>query len=443
MLFSVFQLNMFIEVFCAAFSLVGLLSVALFAQPARQSASWYRRSVTLMFIFNTVFSLADAAANISRGQLSGLGWYGTHVGNALTYVAIFLLSGAFTSYIITRLGAERSLGWWGSSVWVLSAVGVALTLSGLFYVIDPMTNIYHRTQYFWISQALGVFIETGNLIILIRRRRAIPTQTFISAILYIVLPTAALIAQMFLYGIALAQIATTVSLMIMFIDLQMFLAQDMARQQEALAQQERQLSDSRIQIMVSQIQPHFLYNTLDAIYYLCGKDQTRAREAISRFSDYLRTNLRSLSTTTPVAFTTELEHVKNYLELEQMSSDDTINFELDIQATNFMLPSLSLQPLVENAVKHGVTKQLNGGTITLRTREQPSCFEVIVEDDGVGFDPDAVFDDSRPHVGMQNVRQRLESMCGGSLVVTSEPGKGTRAVVTIPRRGVEDDRNRS
>ena len=141
-----------------------------------------------------------------------------------------------------------------------------------------------------------------------------------------------------------------------------------------------------------------------------------------------------MRTTTPVPFATELDHVKNYLELEQMSSDDTINFVLDVQTTNFMLPALSLQPLVENAVKHGVTKQLNGGTITLRTRELNDCFEVTVEDDGVGFNPEAALDDGRPHVGMQNVRQRLDSMCGGKLIVSSEPGKGTKAVVTIPRK---------
>ncbi len=270
--------------------------------------------------------------------------------------------------------------------------------------------------------------------VLIAKRKAISRATFITMVMYILLPAASLVAQMYVYGLSLTQMATTAGLMILFIDLQTFLAQNMAEQQEALAEQERQLTDSRVQIMVSQIQPHFLYNTLDAIYYLCGKDAIRAREAISRFSDYLRANLRSLRTTTPVPFATELDHVKNYLELEQMSSDDTINFVLDVQTTNFMLPALSLQPLVENAVKHGVTKQLNGGTITLRTRELNDCFEVTVEDDGVGFDPEAALNDGRPHVGMQNVRQRLDSMCGGKLVVSSEPGKGTKAVVTIPRK---------
>ncbi len=434
MLFSVFQVNVFVEAFCALFSLVGIFCIGMFAQPAQRSAHWYRRSVSLMFVFNMVCAVSDAVAGICRGQLTTTGWYGTHVGNALSYASLFLLSGAFTSYLCARLEDDGELGRWSAVVWAVCAVGISLTLSGLFYIIDPATNLYHRTQYFWVSQALGLGVEFGNLIVLIAKRKAISRATFITMVMYILLPAASLVAQMYVYGLSLTQMATTAGLMILFIDLQTFLAQNMAEQQEALAEQERQLTDSRVQIMVSQIQPHFLYNTLDAIYYLCGKDAIRAREAISRFSDYLRANLRSLRTTTPVPFATELDHVKNYLELEQMSSDDTINFVLDVQTTNFMLPALSLQPLVENAVKHGVTKQLNGGTITLRTRELNDCFEVTVEDDGVGFDPEAALNDGRPHVGMQNVRQRLDSMCGGKLVVSSEPGKGTKAVVTIPRK---------
>ena len=101
-----------------------------------------------------------------------------------------------------------------------------------------------------------------------------------------------------------------------------------------------------------------------------------------------------------------------------------------------MLPALSLQPVVENAVKHGVTKKPEGGTITLRTREYDDHFEVTVEDDGVGFDTSAPEDTSRPHVGMQNVRERLKNMCGGTLEVTSEPGVGTVVTIKVPRGGV-------
>ena len=435
MLFSIYDINVVLGIWCAAFSIVGLFCIVLFSQPAQRSASWYRRNISLMFVFNMVAALSDSVAAISRGVMSPAGVLGTHLGIALTFSSLFLLAGAFTSYLCARIEpVGKRLDWWGSIVWGICGVGVALTVAGLFYTVDPATNYYALSDKFWISQLLAITIQLGNLIVLLVNVKKVNSQTFLSMLICILLSGASLFAQLFVEGLNVVQLAMTASLMIMFVDLQTFLAQNMSQQQDALAQRERELSDSRVQIMVSQIQPHFLYNTLDSIYYLCGKDATRAREAVSRFADYLRMNVRSLRTSEPVPFTTELDHVLNYIELEKMSSDDTINFEQDIQATNFSLPALSLQPLVENAVKHGVTKKPEGGTITLRTREYPDYFEVSVADDGVGFDTSKPFDESRPHVGMQNVRHRLEAMCGGTLTVTSEPGSGTTSTIRIPRR---------
>lgn len=434
MLFSIYDINVVLGIWCAAFSIVGLFCIVLFSQPAQRSASWYRRNISLMFIFNMVAALSDSVAAISRGVMSTEGWIGTHAGIALTISSMFLLAGAFTSYLCARLEPSGDrLDWWGSTVWAICGVGVALAVAGLFFTVDPATNYYALSDKFWISQLLAIIVQFGNLCVLVANRSKVNAQTFYSMLICILLSTASLFAQLFVSGLNVVQLAMTASLMIMFVDLQTYLAQNMTLQQDALARRERELSDSRVQIMVSQIQPHFLYNTLDSIYYLCGKDPARAREAVSRFADYLRMNVRSLRTTAPVPFTTELDHVLNYVELEKMSSDDTINFEQDIQTTNFMLPALSLQPLVENAVKHGVTKRLEGGTITLRTREYDDRFEVIVEDDGVGFDTSVPVDESRPHVGVQNVRQRLEAMCKGTLEVTSEPGVGTTAKIIVPR----------
>ena len=433
-LFSIYDINVVLGIWCAAFSTVGLFCILLFSQPAQRSAGWYRRSISFMFVFNMIAALSNSVAAISRGVMTMQGWIGVHLGISLTFSSFFLLAGAFTSYLCARLEPTgNDLDWWGSLVWAICGVGVALTLAGLFYTVDPTTNYYTYSNMFWVSQLITIIIQIGNLCILIWKRRGVNTQTFFSMLACILLSTASLFAQIFIDGLNVIQLAMTASLMILFVDLQTFLAQNMAIQQDALAQRERELSDSRVQIMVSQIQPHFLYNTLDSIYYLCGKDPSRAREAVSRFADYLRMNVRSLGTTSPVPFTTELDHVLNYIELEKMSSDDTINFEQDIQTTNFMLPALSLQPVVENAVKHGVTKKPEGGTITLRTREHEDYYEVTVEDDGVGFDTSAPMDDSRPHVGMQNVRHRLETMCKGSLEVTSKPGVGTTATIKVPR----------
>ena len=189
--------------------------------------------------------------------------------------------------------------------------------------------------------------------------------------------------------------------------------------------------------MVSQIQPHFLYNSLTSIAMLCTKDPKRARTATINFADYLRGNMNSLKERNPVPFKQELAHLKKYLMLEEMRFGDLLHIEYDIQCSDFLIPQLSVQPLVENAVKHGVGMKEDGGTVTISTRETDDSYLVEVRDDGVGFDPSVPKNDGRSHVGMENVRSRLKEMVNGRVEITSEPGKGTTAVIIIPKEETE------
>jgi sensor histidine kinase YesM len=198
---------------------------------------------------------------------------------------------------------------------------------------------------------------------------------------------------------------------------------------------QKDLYDAKVQIMVSQIRPHFMYNALTSIAMMCELDPMTAKKATIAFADYLRGNMDSLKQTRPVPFETELEHLKNYLYIEKLRFDYLLNIEYDIQATGFELPLLSIQPLVENAVKHGVGMKKGGGTVKIASAETDSAFEVIVSDDGVGFDVNAPKkDDGRSHVGMENTKRRLKEMCKADIVITSEVGKGTTARVIIPKK---------
>lgn len=194
-----------------------------------------------------------------------------------------------------------------------------------------------------------------------------------------------------------------------------------------------ELADSRISIMLSQIQPHFLYNSLNTIYYLCDKDPQAAKKAISDFSDYLRGSMDSLTRRTPIPFYKELQHVRKYLTLEKMRFEDRLEIEWDIQTEGFMIPALTVQPLVENAVKHGVCQLEEGGIVKISTRDCVDHFEVEIIDNGAGFDVNEVKNDGKSHVGIENVRSRLWKMCQAELEITSEKGKGTSAVIRIPK----------
>lgn len=190
------------------------------------------------------------------------------------------------------------------------------------------------------------------------------------------------------------------------------------------------LEKSRTAITLSQIQPHFLYNSLGAIRELCRQNPEEAREALGIFVTYLRGNMDALKSQRPIHFSKELEHIRTYLYLEQMRFGDDLKVEYDIQDLDFFLPPLTVQPLVENAVKHGICGKEEGGTVTLTTCRQKNQVVITVTDTGAGFDPTRLA--AKEHVGVSGVRFRVEVLSQGKLELTSSPGQGTTATITLP-----------
>lgn len=189
-----------------------------------------------------------------------------------------------------------------------------------------------------------------------------------------------------------------------------------------------------VDIMLSQIQPHFLYNALGTISHLCKHDPVDAQKAIQEFSAFLRGNMDSLKDRDPVPFEQELNHVMNYLRLEQRRFQNRLKVVYEIQTTGFFIPPLSLQPLVENAVRHGILQKEDGGTLTIRAWEGEDDFFVAVEDDGVGFERASQLPDlgDHAHIGIENVRGRLAAAGGGTLSIHSSD-QGTAVTLTIPK----------
>ena len=194
---------------------------------------------------------------------------------------------------------------------------------------------------------------------------------------------------------------------------------------------EAELKESRISIMLSQIQPHFIYNTLGTIERMCLKDPHKAFDLVRNFSLYLRGNFSELDSVTPIRFAEELKHVEYYVNIEKVRFPD-MSIEYNVEATEFVLPALSVQPLVENAIKHGLMRLETGGTVKIHSYETQTHFFVAVTDDGVGFDPDAPIDEKK-HVGLRNIQGRLRAMVGGELIIESKPAVGTKAMIMIPK----------
>ncbi|MGN1060302.1 MAG: sensor histidine kinase, partial [Candidatus Coproplasma sp.] len=192
-----------------------------------------------------------------------------------------------------------------------------------------------------------------------------------------------------------------------------------------------ELQEKRIALTRSQIQPHFLFNTLSSIAELCVTDPDKAQEATVEFTEYLRGNLNAMNNPKPISFVAELEHVKNYLALEKMRFGEYLQVVYDIRDTGFLLPPLSVQPLVENAVKHGIGMKESGGTIKIITYSDEDNFYVIVSDDGVGFDSTQEIE--KGHIGIENVRYRLSATCKATLEINGIPDEGTVCKITVPK----------
>lgn len=197
---------------------------------------------------------------------------------------------------------------------------------------------------------------------------------------------------------------------------------------------EKELEESRIALMISQIQPHFIFNVLGTIRGLCRENPIQAWHGLGDFSVYLRANMNALTNEKSIPFEKELTHVETYIRLEQMRMGEKLNVVYDIQEKEFSIPPLMLQPLVENAVKHGLFYKADGGTITIRSRKSDGRIVLTVQDDGIGFEEAARigdFDRSEHH-GLENVRSRVEKMLGGTLRIDSHPERGSLVTLEFP-----------
>lgn len=202
------------------------------------------------------------------------------------------------------------------------------------------------------------------------------------------------------------------------------------RESMRMKELEAELRNSRIVLAMSQIRTHFIFNVLNAISGMCKYDPEAADETVVRFARYLRNNIDILQDDELILFKKELEHMEDYIALEQIRFGDKIRYESQIETMDFLIPPLVLQPIVENAIKHGLMPKEEGGTITLHTYIKDQSIQIVIADDGVGYNLSE--EERKGAVGMSNVRFRLKHMVQGEIMIESEEGKGTVITIQIP-----------
>jgi two-component system LytT family sensor kinase len=206
------------------------------------------------------------------------------------------------------------------------------------------------------------------------------------------------------------------------------------RNEKKLEVQERLLAEARLAALTSQINPHFLFNTLNSVSSLIRTDPNQARVMVVRLSKVLRRLLRKHENFSSLR--DELSFIEDYLAIEVVRFVDKLRFEKDVaeDTLDMLVPSMLLQPLVENSIKHGLSSKVEGGTIRIRTHRAESRLHLLVEDDGVGI-PEAKLATLLDHgIGVSNVHERLKVLFGAEyrMWIDSQPGKGTRVQIELP-----------
>ena len=282
-------------------------------------------------------------------------------------------------------------------------------------------NSYHRGPYFFLLMIPVYMIMAINFYTYIRNYRSYLKRERLAYLIYLITPAICIAIHIVFIDIEIIALGRAVSSLTAFT----FVLQEHIRY---VIKQEHRIDDQNASILALQMRPHFIYNTLTSIYYLVEENPKEAQHTILEFTSYLRKNFTAIVSEEPIAFTDELEHAKAYLAVEQVRFNNNLTVTYDIGVTDFKLPPLTLQPLVENAVKHCVHSAESPLVIFISTdRDQHNIILKVENSNAVsGFT-----DNDDPHIALDNIRNRLMSMCGGTLDLRLSPPPDDKATVTI------------
>ncbi|MBR1701199.1 MAG: histidine kinase [Lachnospiraceae bacterium] len=398
---------------------------------------WSRRFFLVFFALLTAYVSSDLVSQISLALL-GADY------RMLSRITIFSES-LFSSVLIPLLtlyllhctgedGKKNPVFYTAGGLWLvyLGLLVVTQFTTFIYYVTED--NLYRRGTWYPVLLIPTVLLMLLNLVAMVHRRSQLSGKQRVAFGVYLLLPLVCMIIQMFSYGLLLIVIGTSASALFLFV----FILID---QMEQYVRTHEELTLQRANVAVLQMRPHFIYNTMTSIYYLCSQDPKKAQQVILDFNSYLRKNFTAIAKAGTIPFTEELEHTRAYLAVEQVRFEGKLFVEFDTPHTNFRLPPLTLQPIVENAVKHGVDPELEPLYISIHTRETADGSEIIVEDNGLGMEDNGIgasigsrsdHPTAGTHTALANIRERLELICKGTLEITSRDDGGTMVTISVP-----------
>ncbi len=322
----------------------------------------------------------------------------------------------------------------------------------MFSLVAPVFSLYfletEKTEgeerwdgFFWMTlQSLAVllviimvlFTGRGNLAFLIQYSIIITMllisskdlKASLSFLMGNIFPVTACLVGVVNSEIKVMGFGIVMLLMIVFFGYQF----DMERE---LMSNQIELSENKVALLMEQIHPHFIYNSLQQIALLSDESPEQVKPAIFSFSSYLRKNFEALTNEKMIPFLTEMEHVDAYVALSQVLPSRKFDLVKDFQVTDFYIPALTVQPLVENAIYYGIGMSEDGNVIRLETRLEGGYIIVRVRDDGRGKQTSLPTQNKHKSVGTKNVITRLKILCDGEFILNKSPD-GSEAIIKIP-----------
>lgn len=351
--------------------------------------------------------------NTQRVARTILGIYGYSVRPAVLVLFMYLF------------GTKRRIWPFWTLVGVNALIYSTALFSGVSFSIDETNHFYRGPLGYSCHVVSGILLFCLLFITIRAFRRIKKAEMWIPLLNALLIIICVLMDSVFVTDLRYPVTFLTVGIVISTVFYYIWLHLQFVR-----AHERDLMAAQRIQIMMTQIQPHFLFNALNTIRALYAKDPPMGDRILEDFSTYLRQNLETLNRTELIPIKKELEHTRLYAEIETLRFPN-IRVDYRIEDDAFSIPALTIQPLVENAIRHGVRSRKDG-LVTVSTARGTGGHRITIEDNGTGFDPTEERSDGESHIGIQNVKERIEQMCGGTMTLKSEIGKGTGVTLFIP-----------
>lgn len=387
--------------------------------------------VVRLLVGSSILGICDAMAWFFRGNESTTGYYMVRISNYLVFFLFYIYGLLVADHLMACLYDVKKKFWdcpkWCITCKILCFIGIAMYTTNLahpfLYTFDD-TNHYYRLDLFISSQVVGIITILIFLVVVFENAKKLSDEEVLSNLFLAVLPILSIVIMMAYYGISLTYLSMMLASLACFVEFSIERAKLNDRKYYEIKEQETAL-------MMSQVTPHFIFNSLAAIRSQVLEDPDEAYDTIGEFARFLRSNLNSKRLEGTVSLEEELDSTWVYIKLEKLRFGEKLQVDLDVEDDTFQVPAMSVQTMVENAIKHGI-KPKGEGNIWITEREEDGFHVIRIKDDGEGFDVSQAPTDAKEHIGLNSTKERIRYSCKGNVEVKSTIGEGTEIIISIP-----------